>query len=191
METIITKPSRSILENWKTPLIFGFLFILSGILMLLVAHKNPVSLSVYLGILILVSGAVEIVSALFTKKLIKGWVWVLLGGIVDFLMGVLFIGDLVMSTGVLSLYVVFWLLFRSIMAIGISFEQQSPDLLPWQWLLIFVISTFIFVYSIVTDTFLGGLQIYSMMGVSTLILGFVRIIMAIGLKQIFDTVSIE
>ena len=77
------------------------------------------------------------------------------------------------------------------MAIGVSFEQQSPDILPWQWLLIFVISTFLFIYAIVADTVLGGLQLTSMIGVSTLILGYIRITMGIGLKQIFDTVSIE
>lgn len=170
------------------PLLFGFLFILMGITMLSFVDKNATSLPVFLGILILVSGGVEIVFSLLNKIDIKGWPWFLAGGTVDFLMGMLFSFEFVMSTGMLSLYVAFWLLFRSIMAIGVSFEQQSPDILPWQWLLIFVISTFLFIYAIVADTILGGLQLTSMIGISALIIGYIRIIMGIGLKQIFDTV---
>lgn len=180
----VTKPIRTVLGDWRMALYLGFIFVLSGILTLIHSFKDNTSLSVLFGILILVSGLTETAFAIQKRGHIKGWGWLLSGGIVDYLVGcVLLIINPILSQGIVSMYVAFWLLFRSTIAIGVSFGQQNSDSLPWETLLLFVLCTFLLTYSALAENVLGGLHIYNMLGISVIILGLFKIIIAIGLKQ--------
>ncbi len=83
----------------------------------------------------------------------------------------------------LSYYVAFWLLFRSIMSIGVSFEQQSPNIFGWEWLLIFVVGNMAFAFIVFTNIVLGDIETLNIIAIACIVFGFFRVVMAMGLKQ--------
>jgi len=189
MEQRFLTPVRSVINDWRMPLLFGSLFIFSGILVFSVSFENYGSLNLFFGVLILVPGIWEINLAVLNRKQIKGYKWFLTGGLLDLLIGILLIYNHVITIIVLSYYVAFWLLFRSIMSIGVSFEQQSPHILGWEWLLIFVIGTLAFAFTILANIVFGSFNTLNMTAFSCIAFGFFRVIMAIGLKQIHQNIS--
>src|SRR5680860_25531 len=180
MEHRFLTPVRSVINDWRMPLLFGSLFIFSGILVFSVSFENYGSLNLLVGVLILVPGIRDSNLAVLNRKQIKGYKWFLTGGLLDLLIGILLIYDHVITIILLSYYVAFWLLFRSIMSIGVSFEQQSTHILGWEWLLIFVIGTLAFAFTILANIVFGSFDLLSMTAFSCIVFGFFRVIMALG-----------
>ena len=186
MEALIINPIKTLIGHWRMTLYLGILFILSGILSLSQSDNGNTSLSISFGILILISGLAETAFSIQKRKQIKGWGWLLASGIADYLVGgILLILNPKLTVGILSLYVAYWLLFRSAIAIGVSFGQQSTNSLPWESLLLFVLLTFLLTYSTLAENVLGGLHINKMLGISAIFIGLIKIMMTIGLRQIY------
>ncbi len=186
MEALIIDPIKTLIGHWRMTLYLGILFILSGILSLSQSDNGNTSLSISFGILILISGLAETAFSIQKRKQIKGWGWLLASGIADYLVGgILLILNPKLTVGILSLYVAYWLLFRSAIAIGVSFGQQSTNSLPWESLLLFVLLTFLLTYSTLAENVLGGLHINKMLGISAIFIGLIKIMMTIGLRQIY------
>lgn len=184
MELTILRPVISKLANWRMSLFLGILFVLLGIATPLLSIKNYGVLSIFLGTMILFSGGGEITFSLLKRKRIKGWGWFLAAGFTDFLIGILFIYTPVISFSILSQYVAFWLLFRCIMAIGVSVAQQCPAVLPWQSLLIFVLATLGFAFYILMYSIFDVSNVRKALPFFCILFGIWRIILAVGLKQI-------
>jgi uncharacterized membrane protein HdeD (DUF308 family) len=71
------------------PLLLGVLFIVYGILCLFIGFENQPVLSIFFGLIVLISGLGETTFAFLKRKNIKGWVWFLADGITDFIFGIL------------------------------------------------------------------------------------------------------
>ena len=184
MELTILRPVISKLDHWRMSLFLGILFILLGISKLLLSIKNYEVLYIFLGMMILISGVGEIMFSLLKRKRIQGWGWFLASGLTDFSIGIVFIYTPVITFAILSLYVAFWLLFRCIMAIGVSAAQQYPAVLPWQSLLIFVLATMGFAFYILMYSFFDVNNVMKAIPFFCVLYGIWRIILALGLKQI-------
>jgi len=184
MEITILRPIISKLYYWRMSIVLGILFVLFGIEELLLSIKNYEVLSIFLGTIILISGIGEITFSFFKRKRIQGWGWFLAGGFTDFLIGILFIYTPVITFSILSLYVAFWLLFRCILAIGVSAAQRYPAVLPWQSLLIFVLATMGFAFYILMHLIFDVKNVIKALPFFCILYGIWRIILAVGLKQI-------
>nr|WP_281502616.1 DUF308 domain-containing protein [Arenibacter sp. F20364] len=171
------------------PLSSGIVYILAGILLLVIPAEYYDTFSLFLGLIILISGLGEFTFALIRCKKIKGWGWFFTGGNIDLLSGLFFIYFPEQTIPLLTLYVAFRLLFKSTLAIGVLSKQQFPNDFPWSSLLLFVAVTkglafFILLWSI----FDGNNEIWST-SLFFITLGIIRIIMAMGLKKIHNKIS--
>ncbi|MCK0148297.1 DUF308 domain-containing protein [Arenibacter sp. F26102] len=184
----LLRPLKITLSHWLMPLTSGLVIILAGILPLVFRFENYGIFSILLGAIILFSGLAEITFALSRSKQLKGWGWFFIGGNIDLLCGLFFIYFPDMTLSMLAPYVAFRLLFKSTMAIGVLSKQQFPYTFPWSSLLLFVavakgLALFIFVWSI-----LDGNNNWQTAAFFFVILGFIRIFMALGLKKIHDKI---
>ncbi|WP_200859807.1 HdeD family acid-resistance protein [Winogradskyella psychrotolerans] len=93
----------------------------------------------------------------------------------DLIIGVLLISHPVMTMTILPLYIGFWLLFRGIMALGISIQSKSFGVSQWGWMLVSGIATIIFAILILANPVFGGLSIVYMTALAFIMIGLFRL----------------
>lgn len=171
------------------PLTSGIIIILTGILWLVIPAENYSTLTLFLGFIILISGLGESTFALIRSKKIKGWGWFFTGGNIDILSGLFFLYFSDSTLYLLSVYVACRLLFKSTLAIGVLSKQQFPNDFPWSSLMLFVAVTKGLAFFVLLWSILDGNNGMPSVAIFFIMLGVIRIIMALGLKKIHNKIS--
>lgn len=90
---------------------------------------------------------------------------------------------------ILPFYLGFWVLFRGVFGIGLSFQLKSFGTPNWGWLLALGILTVLFSFLLLLNPVLAGLSIVFMTAFSFVALGVFRIFLAFDLKKIHNRVK--
>ncbi len=114
-------------------IIAGVLLIIAGILCLFNPGTALVTLSLYLGIAMLVSGIIDIVIFAKGSSHIAGAGWILADGILTVIMSLFLLFD--QAFAILSLTFIFgmWLIFSGISQFVHSFELKRFGVRGWGW----------------------------------------------------------
>ncbi|QFZ53554.1 HdeD family acid-resistance protein [Oceanihabitans sp. IOP_32] len=176
-------------KNWWLSLILGVLFIFLGIWVLRTPLTSYISLSILFSISIFLSGLFGIIFSISNRTQIDGWGWHLAGGIFDLIVGVLLILHPALTMSILPFYLGFWVLFRGVFGIGLSFQLKSFGTPNWGWLLALGILTVLFSFLLLLNPVLAGLSIVFMTAFSFVALGVFRIFLAFDLKKIHNRVK--
>ncbi len=133
-------------------LVAGFFFIILGFSMFFTPLEDLVFLSLFIGISLLASGIVKVISYFsFDKTAHSGWI--LADGIISTLLGcwVLANGNIIMLTVTLPYIFAIWVLASSVVRFVGSFAAKAAGLTNWRWMLavgsIGMISGFILMFS--------------------------------------------
>jgi|TARA_R110000796_G_scaffold10070_11_gene33872 uncharacterized membrane protein HdeD (DUF308 family) len=189
LKRVILKPIKITISHWLMPLTSGIIIILTGILWLVIPAENYSTLTLFLGFIILISGLGESTFALIRSKKIKGWGWFFTGGNIDILSGLFFLYFSDSTLYLLSVYVACRLLFKSTLAIGVLSKQQFPNDFPWSSLMLFVAVTKGLAFFVLLWSILDGNNGMPSVAIFFIMLGVIRIIMALGLKKIHNKIS--
>ena len=161
------------LENQK----ISFWAVVVGILMIGLGGfvwMNPVStiigLALYLGIVFLVSGIGYIVTSFSVQS-----GWVLAEGLLNLLVGLIFICNLGISTASLPIMFAFWAMFVGIMQLVTSYQMKQLDLPRWGWVLFTGILGILIAMMIIAYPLIGVFAITTMMGTYLVIYGVLAI----------------
>src|SRR5690242_3297721 len=106
MKTIV----KSNTIHWWIFLLRGLLFILLGIYMLSSPLRSYMALSFLFGLIIILAGIAELVHA-FANRHVKSWIWHLLVGIIDLVLGFILVSHLAVTMSILPFIVGIWFLF--------------------------------------------------------------------------------
>lgn len=173
-----------IAKNWWLSILIGLLAIALGILFIAKPINSMLTLALLFAWGFILSGVLETVFSITNRKVLNGWGWNLVSGLID-----LFIGIVLLSipglTVILMIYLLgFWIMFRSIWSIGSSIEIQRAGMKGWGWLLAASILGVIFSIIFITSPAFGGTFIVSLAAISFIIYGIFRIYLGITLKSI-------
>lgn len=145
-------------NNWVAVLIGGILVAGLGIYSIFFPGVSLLTFGIMLSVILLYQGTAEVIYSLANRKHHNNWGWVLAYGLLN-----LFFGGYLMfypgeSVVVLSYTILFILMFRSINAIGTSFDMQSIHDNNWIWVLLLglaglFISFYLFDFPIATAEF--------------------------------------
>jgi len=182
MATIVSS-TQSVTKNWWLSILIGILYIFAGVWVFNTPLASYISLSIIFSVFIFISGILEITFSISNRKKIDSWGWYLAGGILDLIIGILLISNPVMTMAILPFYVGFWLLFRGIMAIGISIQSKSYGISNWGWMLTSGIATIIFSILVLANPIIGGLSIVYMTAMAFIMIGIFRIFLGFYLKR--------
>lgn len=183
MATILESAHRAI-KNWWISILIGILYIFVGIWVVRTPLESYISLSIIFSVFIFVSGIFQIIFSFSNKNEMKDWGWYLAGGILDLIIGALLLSHPLMTMAILPLYVGFWLLFQSILFIGLSFQLKSAGIPQWGWLLFWSIITLLFSFLLLANPLFAGLSIVYMTAFALITAGIFRIFLGINLKKI-------
>lgn len=113
-------------NNWWLTAIVGVLFIIIGIWSLLTPASTLLTIAYFVGFMFLMTGIFEVFSVSAGNS---NWGWSLLSGAIDIIIGVLFIS---MPAGEAILVICFlfgfWVLFRSILGLGIVLSLKNSNI---------------------------------------------------------------
>ncbi|MDF0717697.1 DUF308 domain-containing protein [Muricauda sp. 334s03] len=171
------------LKYWYVPLILGILFIGLGILVFATPEATFLTIAVLFSIGFVVSGIVEVMFSLSNRGILKNWGWHLVGGIITLILGILLSLKPDFSALVLSLYIGFWLLFRSIVYTSSAFELKSVGIKNWGWMFAFGIIGIIFSFILLWNPLLIGIGFVFWIGYGLIILGIINIILGFSIRR--------
>ncbi len=177
-------PINKPIKYWYLPMILGLLFLGLGIGVFLTPLASYIVLAMLFALFFLLTGLIDMAYAFTNKDIIDRWGWSLFGGVVDFFIGVLLIAKPDISMVALPLFVGFGILFRSIIAIGWSFEMRRLDGFNWGSLLAIGILGSILAFIMLWNPLFGGLTIVFYTGFAFAVIGIFHIYLSLQLKKI-------
>jgi len=137
-------------KNWWWFLVSGLLFIATGIVIYTWPVASYVSLSIVFSILMISNGFSQIVFASANSKVLRGWGWILVSGIIDLALGTYLLVYPTVTMVTLPYFVGFWLIFRSFYLMGTAFDLQALGVRGWGW----------FLFGAILVLALGGVVVY-------------------------------
>lgn len=174
------------IKHWYLPLIAGIIFIGVGIYVFAQPATAYVALSIVFSISFLVIGISDIAFAIANREEMEGWGWDLAMGILTLLIGILLIVHPEISMLTLPFFVGFVLLFRSIMAIGVSLELKKYYINDWGYLLAIGILGIIFSFILLFNPGFAGLTVTFWTAITFIVIGAYSIFLSVKLKKLHD-----
>ena len=183
METYLKTISKSI-KHWYLLAISGVIFIGIGILVFTTPEESYAALSVVFSLSFLMSGIMESAFAISNRKIIEGWGWNLANSILSMIMGIFLLANPAVSSAILPYVVAFILMFRSIFAIGLSFDLKNYGIMDWGNILAIAILGLIVSFILLVNPLIAGISLVAITGTLFVITGIYSIFYAFKLKKV-------
>lgn len=183
MENIISKVSGTV-KNWWVLLIIGVLLVMGAFWMFKTPVESFLGLVWFLSTLILMSGILTVFFAFMNKDQIDNWGMFLSGGILDIVIGLIFLNFPGVTIVLFSMFVGFWLLFRGAHVISAAFDLKKDNASNWVWVLFLGIFTVIFSVMAIANPILGVGYVIFTLAFAFLLLGFANIFISLQLRKI-------
>jgi uncharacterized membrane protein HdeD (DUF308 family) len=163
-------------------LLNGALLIVLGIWMLKMPKESFNAMARIVGIIVLISGILELALSIYFKKIIPEWGWSLVAGVVDILLGAFLIANPKTILVILTLIISIWLVVRGVLMIREALEMKKGGGDKWKWILGLGILLMILAIVIIWHPQIVGLTLMIWMAVSFITLGIFRVILAFKLQ---------
>lgn len=174
---------KDAVKNWWMLLILGIAVFLTGIFIFVYPGVSYMAMAMTFAVLVLVSGIVSVVVAASTSNPAIGKGWIMAGGIVEILLGLLLLIFPVTAVASLPFFLGFWLLFRSFRMIGVGANLASMKVPGGVWTII--VGALLLVCSVLIlaqPVPLGVEAVVIWVGVSLVMAGIAMVISAFQLK---------
>lgn len=169
---------------WWVPLLFGIAFIGIGYWILRSPEESFEKMTKFIGVIILISGAVQLFFTLRNRRGIPGWGFQLAGDLFDLAVGAALLFNPSLLLKVITLFVGIWLIANSISVFMKAAEARKDQHKYWTWE--FALGIFLMVLAIVFlwHPMLLGISIAVWTGLAFIILGIFRIVLTFRLRSL-------
>lgn len=177
---------RQSIKHWYIPLIIGILLILMGFYVFRTPLETYLTLALLFSVSFLVSSFMDIVFSIQNRKILKGWGWYLVSGILTLAMGIYLIIYPQISIVVLPSVVGFTLLFRSFILLGHSFDLRDLKILSWGNLALASVLGILFSIFLLSNPIFTGISLVTLTAMSFIFAGISSIMLSFSLKKVKD-----
>lgn len=183
-ERIVTKAGR-IVRHWWMLLVTGLLLVAGGIVVFCNPVESYLTLSVMFGVLMLITGIVELAVAGTSRNYFAMRGYSIVGGICDLLLGILLCCYPGMTLVLLPVMLGVYMLYHSFMMIGFGSDLQSFRVPGAGWSIAMGVLLLLLSIFVLINPFSVGIgAVIILTGVSMLLLGAAFIAGAFRLKDI-------
>jgi len=177
--TIERKP-----QYWWVPLLFGVVFMLIGYWILKSPEESFEKITKFIGVIILISGTVQLFFTIRNRRDIPGWGFQLAGDLFDLAVGAALVINPSLLLKVITLFVGIWLIANSISIFMKAAEARKDQQKYWSWE--FALGIFLMLLAIVFlwHPMLLGISIAVWTGLAFIILGIFRIVLTLRLRKL-------
>ena len=163
----------------------GILSIATGICCFAVPAGSLAALTAFFIAVLVIGGIINVLWAVANREWNDSWGWSLARGLLEILLGIwLILLPLPLVTAMLIYVIGFWMLFHSVLGICESCELSALRVPGWGWLLACNILSLICAFVFLAAPVYGGIFILAYVGISFLLYGIFRIVLAFEWRRI-------
>lgn len=136
----MTRTFSSLIENskqavrfWWLSLLIGIALFILGILVFVFPAQSYLGMSLLFGWVMLVTGILEVVLSTANRHFVTGRGWILAGGIIEIILGLILIFNVALSAATLPIFLGFWLLLRGFSTIGLGGDMNALEIAGSGW----------------------------------------------------------
>lgn len=186
----VIRLGRDRFRFWWISLLMGILSIIAGICCFATPVDSLAVLTAFFITLLIVGGICNIAFAAINCKTSTFWGWSLARGIIELLFGVwLLLIPLPFVTAILVYLIGLWMLFHSILGICESSAFSALPVKGWGWLLTCNVLSLLCAFLFLTLPAFGGAFLLVYVGLSFVLYGLFRIVLAFYLRKINRTMK--
>ena len=130
--TLIENSKRAV-RYWWLLLIIGIALFVVGILVFVYPTQSYLGMSLLFGWLMLISGILEVVLSAANRHFITGRGWMMAGGIIEIILGIILIFSVALSAAALPIFLGFWLMMRGFSSIGLGGDMSAMEIPGAGW----------------------------------------------------------
>lgn len=175
--------SKQAIRYWWLLLLVGAVLLLAGVATFLFPVRSYLGLSMLFGWVILLAGVLEVVLASSSRHLVTGRGWMLAGGIIEIILGMVLILNVGLAASTLPLFLGFWLLMRAFATIGLSGDMRALEIPGSGWTLLTGILLLVCSLWILIQPAVGGAAVIIWIGISLLFAGAGACSLALQLRR--------
>lgn len=176
-------------KNWWMMLLKGIVLIILSFFVFRHPVETLVSLAVFIGIALLITGIIAIIVSISVRKFDDNWGWRLFEGIIDVIFAIVLLSNPGITAAVFPFILGFWMIVYGVMIFSGSFKNKKEGDTNWWLSLLGGILTVLFGWFVMTDLFAGAIAITVWIGIGLLILGIVYIVLSLRLKKLNEVVN--
>ena len=176
--------SKQAVRYWWLLLIIGIALFAVGVLIFVYPAQSYLGMSLVFGWLMLISGILEVVLSSANKHFITGRGWMMAGGIIEIILGIILIFNVGLSAATLPIFLGFWLMMRGFSAIGLGGDMRALEIAGSGWtiftgVLLLLCSLWILFQPLV----IGTTAVIVWVGITLLLAGITAFSLALQLRN--------
>ena len=181
-ENLTARAARAI-RHWWLLMLAGLLAIAAGICVFVFPVESYVTLSILFGILMLITGAVQLIIASTSGNYLMMRGYIIVGGVLDVILGIFLCVYPGISLFLLPIMMGLWLMYHSFMIISLggdmsTFKIPGNGMMILGGILLLLLSIFVLV-----DPFsVGVVTVLAVAGIGLILLGILTCSVSIALK---------
>lgn len=169
---------------WWVPMIFGAIFIATGIWILKAPAESFAKISMFIGIIILMSGTSGLFLTIMNRRGIPGWGFQLAGALIDIGIGLILLINPEILLKIITIFSAIWLTISGVLILRRAFEFRERENDHWRWEMILGIVLLLLAILLLLHPMILGLTIAIWTAVAFIALGVFRIALTIRLKRL-------
>ncbi len=174
-------------KHWWIPVLTGALLIIGAMLMIAFPLASFAGLAILFGWSLFIYGGFNIVFAVRNRKAFHAWLWYLMFGLIETVLGALLLFQPLLAAGALVLYLGFWFTFTGISRISFAFVMKSMGVKGWGWTLTGGILVLLLAFLIVLNPAAGVLSAVYLVSFAVFVTGLMAVSLGWGLKRLNET----
>lgn len=183
IDTLI-EDSKQAVRHWWLLLITGIALIAIGVVIFVYPQQSYTGMALMFGWLIMLSGILQVALASMSKHFVTGRGWMLAGGIIEIILGIILIFNASLSAVSLPIFLGFWLMFRGFSAIGLGGDLSAMGVPGSGWTVTSGILLLLFsVWILFQPLVFGTTAVIIWVGVSMFFAGASACSLALQLRQ--------
>lgn len=190
--SFLVENSKRAIRHWWLLLLVGVLLLAVGVAIFFYPQQSYLGLAVLFGWLMFFSGVFETALAATSRHYITGRGWMLAGGVIEIILGLILISNVAISEVALPIILGFWLLMRSFSTIGLGGDMTTLGIPGAGWtiftgILLLLCSLWILLQPLV----FGSTAVLVWVGVSLLFAGAGSCSMALQLRHAHRVLDVK
>jgi len=183
-ENLAARAARAI-RHWWLLMLAGLLAIAAGICVFVFPVESYVTLSILFGILMLVTGAVQLVIASTSGNYLMMRGYIIVGGVLDVILGIFLCVYPGISLFLLPIMMGFWLMYHSFMIIALG-GDMSTFKIPGNGMMILggVLLLLLSIFVLVDPFSVGVVTVLTVAGAGLILLGVLMCSISVALKDV-------
>jgi len=181
-ENLTARAARAI-RHWWLLMLAGLLAIAAGICVFVFPVESYVTLSILFGILMLITGAVQLIIASTSGNYLMMRGYIIVGGVLDVILGIFLCVYPGISLFLLPIMMGLWLMYHSFMIISLGGDMSTFNI-PGNGMMILggILLLLLSIFVLVDPFSVGVVTVLAVAGIGLILLGILTCSVSIALK---------